>query len=494
MPHPSPDTAQPTTAPTRPAPARDRIVALDGLRGVAALLVVLYHIRPELARLPLPRWVFDFLHGAGVMVDIFFVLSGFVLARLMLRAETWGDARRFIERRVRRFFPLHLTALAISFLTLAVIIATYVHRGAAEANWPSWVERNSTPWAWLSSLFLLQGWVGPDRAGYSPAWSLSVELWLNVAFIIVMVLAAKIRARWLVGAAFAAAGVALLLSVSYKTSNTVGATGVGRGLAGLGLGVVMYQLYVRYRDRALRWAGLGAVIAIVALVDLVLSATFVFRHQYLPVTVVAAIAVFMLAVPATGPMHAVFSTPVMRWLGSRSFALYALHMPVIVALRALGIVLHTPRATWLMWVTGLGVPIFALVAADLGHRYVERRWERRPAVVTRPAEHPMMEQLDSIVVFVPRAHSEHVLEALLGFETVDGSRPHRAFVSEGRAAVSPVRDGDGDPGVTPPLPEPEDRVEVTYPRYRRNEVVAAMLAAHPSQEPVFHVVEHATVL
>ncbi len=310
-----------------------------------------------------------------------------------------------------------------------------------------------------------------------------------------MVLAAKIRARWLVGAAFAVGGVVLLMSVSYKTSNTVGATGVGRGLAGLGLGVVMYQLYVRYRDRALRWAGLGATVAIVALFDLILSATFVFRHQYLPVTVVAAVAVFMLAVPATGPMHAIFSTPVMRWLGSRSFALYALHMPIIMAVRGLGLVLHTPRATWLMWVTGIGVPLAALFAADLGHRYIERRWERRPAVVTRPAEHPMMEQLDSIVVFVPRPHTDDVVAALLAFETVDGSRPHRAFVSEGRAPVAgPVTTADGPAGDVATAAEPEDRVEVTYPRYRRNEVVAAMREVHPSGEPVYHVVEHATVL
>ena len=87
-------TAPPTTADGRPSPVASHIAALDGVRGLAVAAVVAYHL--------------DLLSGGFLGVDVFFVLSGFLITSLLL-SELGGTGavslRRFWVRRIRRLVP-----------------------------------------------------------------------------------------------------------------------------------------------------------------------------------------------------------------------------------------------------------------------------------------------------------------------------------------------------------------------------------------------------
>lgn len=140
---------------------RDYRPDVDGLRGIAILAVVLFHYR------------LGGVHGGFVGVDVFFVISGFLITRNILAdldAGTWSYAR-FYTRRARRLFPALFSTLALSFVAAAWLsmpndfewfASTAIHSIVSTSNFLFW-----------QSL----GYFGPaaERTALLHTWSLSVE-------------------------------------------------------------------------------------------------------------------------------------------------------------------------------------------------------------------------------------------------------------------------------------------------------------------------------
>lgn len=105
------------------------------------------------------------------------------------------------------------------------------------------------------------------------------------------------------------------------------------------------------------------------------------------------------------------------------------------------------------------------------------------------------EPFDVLVTYVPRDHTEAVLEALFGAGAgTMGDYEHCAFVSEGTGQFRPIRDARPVMGHLGDLERvAEHRVEVVVPRRIRAEVVRALLGAHPYELPAFHLLETVTL-
>lgn len=138
-----------------------RIPALDGLRGIAILLVLMYHsVCRGRSRLPWP------VHAAGKFtwtgVDLFFVLSGFLIGGILLDAKASpGYFKTFYIRRAYRIFPLYY------LITIAVLLL-YARFNLQPAEWHG-------PLPWLRYLTFTQNAVYPGISDLSMTWSLCIE-------------------------------------------------------------------------------------------------------------------------------------------------------------------------------------------------------------------------------------------------------------------------------------------------------------------------------
>jgi peptidoglycan/LPS O-acetylase OafA/YrhL len=218
------------------------IAGLTALRGVAALLVVFYH----LTKVVDPDWAtrpaLHVVASGYLAVDLFFVLSGFVMTHVYGRdfivAPTAARYRRFLVARLARIYPLHV-------FVLALWVALELVRPAP------FTDPARSPGALLAHLLLVQDWhVGPVLTWNEPSWSISAEWAAYLAFPVVVRLSRLRHPAW---RALAAASLGLLLFGVTRLSPwgpyRMGAIdvapdfGVARCILEFGLGVLAYRVY-----------------------------------------------------------------------------------------------------------------------------------------------------------------------------------------------------------------------------------------------------------
>ena len=233
---------------------RGYVHGLDALRGIAALLVALFHFdRWALPNLPLGP--FDTLIGNGyIWVDFFFILSGFVMTHVY-RASFLGGRlgaagyREFLGARLARIYPLHFATLmmlvGLELVKLAVVLS-----GRVVENEP-FTDRQSLD-ALVTNLLLMHGWNLHDDVTWNPpSWSISAE-WA-VYLVCPLVILALDKCRRGTGFLLVAGCVACLYALSYGRPLELDITydlGVVRCLLGFMMGVVLHGFY---RNGLPRW-------------------------------------------------------------------------------------------------------------------------------------------------------------------------------------------------------------------------------------------------
>ncbi|MDR3660741.1 MAG: acyltransferase [Mycobacterium sp.] len=185
------------------------IKALSGLRIVAAVWVVLFHFRPLLqqASPPLSEALAPILDCGAQGVDLFFILSGFVLTWNYLDrlGPAWSlrETLHFLWLRLARVWPVYLVTMHLA--------AAWVIFTLNVGNFPSPEAANLTGPNYLRQLFLVQLWFVPffdDTSWDGPAWSISAEWLAYLLFGLLVVVLFRVarasRARTLLWLAFAA--------------------------------------------------------------------------------------------------------------------------------------------------------------------------------------------------------------------------------------------------------------------------------------------------
>jgi peptidoglycan/LPS O-acetylase OafA/YrhL len=163
--------------------------ALTGLRIVAALWVFAHHISPHvLPRLPFLEVFEPLISRGGLGVDLFFILSGFILsynyvAKLGTRFQP-RRAVRFIRLRLARVYPVHFVTLVTS--AVLVLIAS-----ALNASYQA--QSENTVLTFVENLFLIQAWFGQPYSWNGVAWSVSAEWFAYLLFPLAAVLFFRVR-------------------------------------------------------------------------------------------------------------------------------------------------------------------------------------------------------------------------------------------------------------------------------------------------------------
>ena len=356
--------------------------ALDGVRGLALAAVVAFHAFPQL------------VPGGFFGVEAFFVLSGFLLASLLLaeHARTGSlDLLAFARRRLRRIVPALWVLLAALVVAAPLVAGADVHRLPGDVAWSAGGLANWHLVLGQSSYF--------DQLGRPPLvrhlWSVAVEAQFYVLcpFLVLWVGRCR-RRRAIAGLAAGIAGSAALLGLLARGADPSRAyygtdTRIGALLSGVLLALVLRDGLVRAGgpDRARRWADLLAAAGVATLLVLCWRARegqqALYPFGFLAVQLATA-ATITGAVAGTAARRALEAPP-LRWLGERSYGIYLWHWPLVALLRPGIDVGWDPAVAGLVGIAGgliLGHASFVLVERPLLRR---RPLPVRLPVVARPA-------------------------------------------------------------------------------------------------------------
>jgi peptidoglycan/LPS O-acetylase OafA/YrhL len=347
-PAPSPGTA-PGTAIAAIQPGR--VAGLDGIRGLAALFVVVNHIFERAwpgypAANHAPFWAAWMLYGRFAVI-IFIALSGFSLGLGPARSG-WrlSSVATYAQRRAWRILPPYWAALAFSLLMTWLVLAQ-----------PGWAVPNGKSVLVYGLLVQDAFSVGsPNRA----FWSIAIEAQLYILLPLLLLLVRRVSAR---------AMVALVAAIVV----TIGLLGPYVPLMNNALGKFTPDLAVLFavglltagiitageRTRSRPWAGyaLASTVPVVALM-VVKGATWSNRNLFwLDLAWAPAISCFLAAIATSRPRRVVrfLDSRLLRSLGSCSYSLYLTHMPIVIAV-SYGLVLGR---------VATGTPAFFVLAAIL---------------------------------------------------------------------------------------------------------------------------------
>lgn len=331
-----------------------RIPGLDALRGLAALLVLAYHARG----LALPREILS--HGY-LAVDLFFVISGFVLARAYDGALADGAGCAFMLKRLKRLYPMAALGLFLG-ATLWLI-------GGKD---PASV-------ALLLSLGLL---FVPFTAGRDvfplngPQWSLMWELASNLVYALV---APWLSTRRLVALVLVGAAAHITLVISQGT----GSLGPEGGAWWMGAPRAVYGFFAGVLAARLVMAGRSLVpaapiVPILAVVVLTLTPPVPETGRAV-FDLFAGLVLFPAIVASAAQATVGRLRPALDALAGLSYALYALHIPVVMGLAEVTRTMPDGNVRWSL--NALAFPL-ALGLAWAAHRWFEpwaaRRLDRKP--------------------------------------------------------------------------------------------------------------------
>ncbi len=343
---------------------------LDGVRAIAVVAVLLFHLPQRL------------LPGGFLGVDVFFVLSGFLITSLLLgEMETTEGLRfgAFYARRARRLLPALLAVLAVS----TVLVLTVARDAAATFRQDIIAALSYTTNWWY--IFDERSYF--EVLGRPPIlqhlWSLGIEeqfylVWPAVAFF-----AWKRWGRRGVGVTAAAGallstGLMALLAVQGDIPGSADTARLYFGadthamtvLVGAALAVVwrpgaLPRQIPRSAQAAVGVAGVGATLALLAIFLWgTESSTWLFRGGFLVVAIVTALLVMAASHPAAR-FGVLLGNPVMSWLGTRSYGIYLWHWPIFMVTRP---DLDTALRGWSAAAVSLGL---TFVAAELSYRWLE---------------------------------------------------------------------------------------------------------------------------
>jgi peptidoglycan/LPS O-acetylase OafA/YrhL len=400
-PTPAPAPA-PAPAPTpAPAPAHTakpgrirRLPGLDGLRGIAVAAVLIYHFFGSA------------LPGGFLGVDVFFVLSGFLITALLVREYGHNgriSLKGFWQRRARRILPAAATVLVICTAVAGLI------GGDAAVNLPP---------QFLGSLFFVNNWVQISEAHsyfadttpqiFMHYWSLAIEeqfyvLW-PLLFLGMILLARRMgvhsavkQMRWpavLAGVIGVASLIAMIVLFTPDEDPSRVYFGTDTHAFGLVTGVVLALIVTTPSDwqpdsfpalvrpgvtKLLSWT--LAPVALVALVAMIVllpdTSPVTYRGGLFAASLLSAV-VILSVVRAAGPVPFLLRWRPLRYLGERSFSLYLWHWPVVVFL--LQVLQDGPKGQETGvpdWGVGLISVAVSLVLSELSYRYVETPFRRR---------------------------------------------------------------------------------------------------------------------
>lgn len=327
----------------------NKIEELESIRGIAALMVAIYHI---------PAWnsvLYDvpFLRNGYLMVPLFFVLSGFVIYTTYSgRITTAVEFGRFQFLRFGRLYPIHLTMLLLFLGLESAKFAAAHFLGIQSPNSTPFVENS---WlAFVQQLLLIHaiGPTGHAETFNGPAWSISVEFYTYLIFGLILlltqrfhlVLMAAIMLLALAGLFYPAAGAYIAML---------------QCLLGFFFGCLTAFALKRLPRLLPGWLALSSLAMVIIYLQIKPYGSY-----DLLINVLSAVLILCIAGSADGVTKKILRAPALKWLGAISYSLYMTHALVIWGfIQVHRVLLKRPEIS----VHGKSVPQLSLMEAAISY-------------------------------------------------------------------------------------------------------------------------------
>ena len=340
--------------------------SLDGLRAVSVMAVVLYHAGVS--------W----MPGGFLGVEVFFVVSGFLITALLIDERHHSGAislRQFWIRRARRLLPALYLLLAVVSVASMLVYRDAAGRMGGDV---------------LAALFYVSNWWQIylsesyfAQAGRPPLlqhlWSLAIEEQFYLVFPPLFALALARRGRkvtrWvLIGLALASSAWMAIRFEEFTDPSNVYYSTFTRA-SGLLLGAVLALSWAPWRTRGRAAPGAGTALNVTGVLGLAIIAwfftrvnafdPFIYRGGFLLLDIVCVVVIAVLVHPTAGLSTALGWAP-LQWIGQRSYSIYLWHWPIFMVTRP---ELDLPFTGWPVFVLRMGL---TFGAAEVSYRYVEQ--------------------------------------------------------------------------------------------------------------------------
>jgi peptidoglycan/LPS O-acetylase OafA/YrhL len=376
------------------------ITNLTALRGIAALITVIYHVDVWIGNgggMLLPVTLSRMPERLYLMVDFFFVLSGFIMYHVYGRSFAQGVQKSafwtFLKARFARVYPLHLLSLC-----LMAVLLYMAHRLGVPYLLP--LELENTTGSFVTNLLLLHsmnfhGWFSWVHA----SWSISTEWWMYMLFPFLVLPFERMNGtmRWSIFAGCYALYVAIMyyfviilyqnpelpmprMTAQDGSINVSFQYGFLRCFAGFLIGMVIYRAYREGLGRSLLANGF-----VVAGLTITL---FILMHLLAPDALTVTVFPWLILAAAYGSsaVNRLLQSRPLQLLGDWSFSIYLMHQPLILLFFTVSMTLNPPATpeqmgakpdTMTGWIICAIVVALTLVVSALVYRFWERparRW------------------------------------------------------------------------------------------------------------------------
>jgi len=359
--------------------------SLTSLRGIAALLVILFHFDVVFSRLAAPDSPF-FIRKGYLWVDFFFLLSGFIIMHVYGKSFSNGlnfqNFKQFMRARFARIYPLHI----FSFLSVIALFIWY--RGHYELN--AIDKINFDLKAIPTNLLLLQSMGFHKYLSWdTPSWSISTEWWMYVAFPFVLVPFRKVVA-WKKRAVllFIIIGYLFIIYYLYPLSKAASPFpsaeknylldvtydyGFFRCFLGFLFGMLLYEFYrIKWGYSYLKKSG-----------ALLLSTAIIFVALSLKIPDIITVMIFgsiiLMSAYTEGAGKLFLNLKPLVFLGDISYSLYLMHMPLLFLMLFLAkkypMMISTSLAV--SWLYFLAYLASVMIISTLTYNFVEVPMRKR---------------------------------------------------------------------------------------------------------------------
>ena len=339
---------------------RKYIKEIDGLRALAVIMVLAYHLKMPFAK-------------SGLLgVTVFFVISGYLITGILINEieESGGvDLKNFWLRRIRRLLPAVLSMAVVMIFVSAVVNRVVFTKGCNDLL--SAVFGYNNWWQIFRKVSYFENAGAPSP--FTHCWSLAIETQFYLIYPILLILLSKARNR---GKVFATVTAVLamisvvLMGVLYSPDGDPSRVYYGTDtrafslLIGALAAIQKEYHIIKVKLRGKLWAVIGSISVLILIGMMMLISSYSSSLYYggqAIVSVLAAFVVYAVTV-SRSLLNIILGSSILKWVGDRSYSIYLWHYPIIVLMSG------GKRAAW--WIVILEV-VLSVGFAELSYRFIE---------------------------------------------------------------------------------------------------------------------------